>query len=203
MSRRELLAVACIAAALVWLALYFWSGGNESPFGKWVLVMAGFNLVIIAGLFDFIKPWQRTVTRLAFLDTAAVLGLVFLYVKKIPLKLGNFGVPDFEIDDLLHNSVFLLLVAVLAVKCALTWSYAHELNATGMSEKARQVPAVFQVLSGALIALFTGGCAVLLGGFKIPSNTTEFVMIGMLGWLPFLIGLWTVYVGLQRMSRGD
>jgi hypothetical protein len=197
-SNRDHLAYACIAAGIFWIAFYFTSRFSGA-FGILALTFAAGNAIVVASIYGYIKPWRRQITNLAVADAVGVLFILFGMGSYVSSKLGSAGLQSFTIQEVLLGAALLALVAVLAVKSSYTWAYSRELKAAGVPAEAGKLPATLQIISGALLALFAGGCTLMLGGFS--PNAADFPIIFLFGWLPLLGGLFLVAIGVRKLRQ--
>jgi hypothetical protein len=204
MNRRNALALACLVVALVGFYLYDLASTTDSGLGKFPLLIAFFNVIIIASLFGVISPWRRVVVRLAVLDVIVALVLTFLYVARAPLHFGGFGIPNFEKDGLSKNAIYVAIILAFITKSSLSWRYHDELKNQGAPNNADQVPGLvgnFVIVSRIFAGMAAIGIAFfftkIFGGLKIPQNSDEWLAYGIFIGLPFALGMFGIWHGTR------
>jgi hypothetical protein len=196
MTNRDYLAYACIVAGIFWIAFYLF-GGSDGLFGTLSLVLAAGNALVVASIYEFIKPWRRQITNLALADFIGVVLIVVGVGGYVSKKLTHEGVSAFTIHELGLGALLLALIAVLGTKAWLTWMYSRELKAAGVAQEAGKLPPTLQIVSGALLALFAGGCTMMIGGFGDALNP----VVILFGWLPLFGGLLVMTIGVRKLGQ--
>jgi hypothetical protein len=198
MTNRDYLAFSCIAAGIFWIAFYL-LGSSGGSFGILSLVLAAGNAIVVASIYGAIKPWRRQIMNLALADAIGIVVILFGTGSYVSNKLASGGASSFALKELGIGALLLALAALLAAKGWLTWKYARDLKAAGIPQSSGKLPAILQIIGGALIALFAGGCTFMIGGFNV--RPTELPIVFIFGWLPLIAGLITLVVGARKLSQ--